>query len=90
MVRAVEQLRDGNMTWDEGHQHFVDYLHEHLTAADCLTDEQQREIHADLDAVTEPADLDEERYDRLADRIVGRTQAQPELIPHEKLPDLER
>jgi hypothetical protein len=86
-------MRNGNINWDDGHRHFVDYLRTTLTSDDCFTDQEKREINADLDDVGEGKDRlpdDEEPYDRLLDRVVEWTRAHREPIPHQHIPDLDR
>jgi hypothetical protein len=98
LIRAVEKLRhetmnNGNMNWDDGHRHFVEYLRTTLASDDCFTAEDKREIEADLDEVGEDGDGlpdGEGPYDRLADRVVEWNRAHPEPVPHEHIPDLDR
>lgn len=97
LLRAVERLRDewaidGNAHWDEAFEHFVDYLRRHLATEDAFTDEQRRQIRADLDVVADPesGETSEELFDRLADRVVEWARAHADPIAHEPLPNLGR
>ncbi len=98
LVRSVQKLRhetmhNGNINWDDGHRHFVEYLRTSLTSDDCFTDDEKREINADLDNVGEGGDRlpdDEEPYDRLLDRVVEWTHAHPKPVPHERIHNLTR
>jgi hypothetical protein len=97
MIRAVEKLRteslrNGYMNWDDDFRHFVDYLREHLTAEGAFTEEQKREINRDINAVadSDSPPLDDEPFDRVQDWVIEWTHANPDPIPHNKLPNLER
>ena len=40
LIRSVEKLRhetmiNGNINWDDGHRHFVDYVRESLASEEC-------------------------------------------------------
>jgi hypothetical protein len=97
MIRSVEKLRteslrNGYMNWDDGFQHFVDYLRKHLTAGDAFSSEQKREINRDIDAIADPDSppLEDEPFDHVQDWVIEWTHANPDPIPHEKIVGLER
>lgn len=92
LIRAVEKLRheaqnNGNMNWDEGFEMFCSFLWETLNDG-TFDDLSLAEIQADI-ATLQDGDtphLDDELYDRLADRAVEWSLAHNGPVKREKDP----
>jgi len=84
LLRCVEKLRDeaqrnGNVNWGAGHSEMACFVRDTLVESGLFGADARREIQSDaaqLLDVEHPATSDEP-YDRLTDRIVEWSRAQP-------------
>ncbi|MFB8424716.1 hypothetical protein ACFC4S_22140 [Priestia megaterium] len=94
LLRAVEKLRyeahsNGNGNWDEGFKMFCNYLLETLTNDKAFNLEAQAELAADIKRLLDfdyPY-LEDDLYDRIADRIVEWSKFHKGPIRREKNPE---
>jgi hypothetical protein len=103
LVRAIGRLaselwRNGNINWDDGFLHFIDFLAERLNDPAVFDKPTRDQIVVDLDAIElfgdEPFSYsawDEEcPYDRITDRVVEWCQRHPDPIARPHDPQLHR
>jgi hypothetical protein len=77
MIRSIEKLRweaqeNGNINWDEGFELFCEFLLETLNDQKVFSENEIKEIKTDIDRLCsdEWAYIEDDLYDRLADRAV--------------------
>lgn len=96
LLRAVEKLRDeavrnGNVNWDGDHVELARFVRTTLVSSGVFGSEEVAEIVQDIDtAVDVDHPPEDDLYDRLADRVVEWSQAQPTPVPHRRNPRLRR
>ncbi|MDU9693841.1 hypothetical protein O0Q50_21925 [Priestia aryabhattai] len=94
LLRAVEKLRyeahnNGNGNWDEGFKMFCNYLLETLANDKAFNLEAQTELATDIKRLLDfdyPY-LEDDLYDRIADRIVEWSEFHKGPIKREKNPE---
>jgi len=95
LIRAVEKLldeaqRNGNLNWGAGHRMLAEYVRAQLAQSPVFDERAVTEINADVERLLRAEDPDTtgEPHDRLTDRIVEWSRAQPGPVPHAHNPDL--
>jgi hypothetical protein len=88
LVRAVEKLRDeaqrnGNLNRRGDHAILARYIRDQLIGSGIFTSTAASEIEQDVGRLldVEHPETSDETYDRLSDRIVEWSRAQPDPVP---------
>jgi hypothetical protein len=97
LIRAVEKLRDeaqrnGNGNWDRGHEIFCSFIRDTLCDSRLFDEAAIAEIKSDIARLEdyEHPYLEDDLYDRLADRVVEWHHQHPDPMPHKQNPELWR
>lgn len=94
-IRSVEKLRDeaqrnGNINWSKNHEKLVAFIRKTLVESRLFDPAAEAEIEADTERLLDAdhPETTDEPFDRLTDRIVEWSRAQPGPVPHTPDPHL--